>query len=286
MKKTISLLLALVLCLSLCACGAEPQENVAGKYLCVSEMIGYDAPIILNDDFTYDSLDFEKGTYKVGRNEIVLQHNNDSSQTTTLVKCGDFYYLKGTIIPLKDEYGQTVHFSKEGTINYSITLSEIGSKYDVTLTFHEDGTFVIRDEYKNGYDEYPGTYTLEEEILTLTDENSIYYLVCTEDGISKRVFKRYTIEDIKRQLMGKWQGIVDESDSIGYTFREDGTAVRHSSSGDSTYTYEVLEDWTIECVGSDSDDVVVIGCGFSDGILNIGISDASSDFGWIPFVKE
>ena len=290
MKKVISLLLALFLCLSLCGCGEKPSEDVAGTYLYVSRLADGHS-IWLHPDYAYDSADFGRGTYIVDRNKIVLQHNNNSSDTTTLVKHGDFYCLE-LFEPLKDPYGRIVTFSKDGRVNHHI--SWIGNSlsgttlrtHETELTFRDDGTFKLvealyEDSEVEYYYEYEGTYTLEGDILTFTNDDIIFYLLYTEKGISRHVYKKYTIDEVKRELAGNWQAEVDEGESVAYTFNEDGTVIQHTSSGDFTYTYEIPEDGPIKCVSSDGSNIIVLDYDWLNGRFRVFVHEP-----WTRFVKE
>lgn len=262
MKRTISLALVFVLCLSLCACGTESQEDVAGAYYYVSGIGEDSSTIYLNDDFTYDGHE-EKGTYKAGRNKIFLHRNNNSDSTTTLVKQGDVYYVESSFEPIKDEYGQTVTFSKEGRIDHTFSWSkyDTGLGADTDLVLRKDGTFTMEmtelTETELVRSELEGTYSLENSILTLTGEDFTFYFVCTEEGITRKVYKKYTSEEIKDELLGYWKN-GREGEILGCEFLEDGTVIKYTSSGTTTYTYEIMEDGSINCVGSDGSDPLTL----------------------------
>ena len=291
MKKIVSLVLVVVICMSLCACGAETPEDISGTYLYVAR-VGDGYPIWLHPDLTYDSTRFERGTYIVNRNKIVLQHNNDNSDTTTLVKYGDFYCLE-VFEPLQDAYGRTVTFSKDGRANHHISWSNrlLGgtSRRDkkTELIFREDGTFILVealyvDDQVDYYYEYEGTYTLEDSILTFKSDDIIFYLLYTEKGISRQVYKRYTMDDVKRELMGRWSTNADNVEIVGYTFSEDGTAVQHTPSGDFSYTYELLENGIINCVSSPDGKVIMLQYEW----LNDRLRVSEIEEPWTLFVKE
>lgn len=280
-KNVISLILVLVMCLSLCACGAQTPEDVAGTYLYVSKL-GSGYPFWLNADSTYDSSHWGRGTYTVDRNKIVLHQNNNETKTTTLVKYGDFYCLP-TFEPLKDNYGRTVTFSKDGRINHYISWSSSGilvntrEAHKTELTFREDGTFQLveafyRDDQLKQRNEHEGTYELEDNILTFTCDDFIFYLLYTEKGLSRHVYKRYTMDDTKNALIGRWQSDVDEGESLAFTFNEDGTAIQQTSSGDIKYTYDILEGGQIDCTGSDGSHIM-LQYGWSGGRLFMYIDE-------------
>ena len=121
------------------------------------------------------------------------------NDTTTLVKQGDICYLN-TFIPLENDYGQAVTFSKEGRINHEVRFySYEGYKSEsYHLTLSEDGSFrLYRSVNSTPSGEIKGTYSLESNILTLTSEDATYYLVCSKEGITKDVFKKYTTDTEK-----------------------------------------------------------------------------------------
>lgn len=192
MKKILAMVLALVMCLSLCACGSASKEDVVGTYAYASGI--YDDAHVgdtlsLHDDFTYD-WDHEQGTYKISGNKIVLTSKDDD--TTRLVTQGDICYFE-RFTPLENDYGQTVAFSKEGRINLTLHWQYGYNANYYHLTLCDDGSFTLWNDWK----EIEGTYALENNILTLTGEDVTYYLVCTKDGITKDVFKKQTSETVK-----------------------------------------------------------------------------------------
>jgi len=199
-----SLALVFVLCLSLCACGGTSQEDVAGAYVYASGV--YDSlgdehegdNLLLHGDFTYD-WGSEKGTYMVSRNKILLTNKYSSDVSAILVQQGDFCYVESSFEPIENDYGQTVTFSKEGRIAHEFkwrqTVNSKSTNY--TLSLCEDGTFTLEELSSYDHLNYTsnvreGTYSLENNILTLTAGDVAYYFVCTEEGITKEVYKKYT----------------------------------------------------------------------------------------------
>lgn len=207
MKKALSIILVIVLCLSLCACGEESNEDVVGTYAYASGIYdSYDHAgdtLSLHDDFSYD-WGSEKGTYKVSGNKILLTNRFASDVSTTLIKQGDFCYGE-YLAPIVDDYGRTVTFSEEGRIEHWFRWSKIDDNlYDTyDLTLYEDGSFYLltsldKKDGSSDLSKIEGTYSLENNILTLTSDNVVYYLVCTNDGITKNVFKKQSDETVKR----------------------------------------------------------------------------------------
>ena len=296
MKRMVTFVLALLICFSLCACGAETQENVTGAYYYVSgiDYTKNDATIILNDDFTYDR-GYEKGTYKVDRNKIFLHCDNNSNSTTTLVKQGDVYYVEASFEPMKDDYGRTVAFSEEGRINYTFqwhTIGEKDPKY-TDIILREDGSFtaeerIIRnnDIFNMSTNTQEGTYSFENSILTLNGKNFTRYWVCTEDGFTTEVYKKYTPDQIKGKLLGKWNNVWEVEELPSYEFLEDGTLIRYHASGDTTYTYEIMEDGLVKCEGSAGSETIQVGYSFNNGCFVMSISEPWFMEPWVQFVKE
>lgn len=299
MKRMVSLALALLICFSLCACGAESQEDVAGTYWYVSGIDRADS-IWLHDDYTYDR-GFEKGTYKVERNKIYLHRDNSSNSTTTLVKQGDVYYIESSNFgpsfePMKNEYGQTVTFSKEGRIDHTFSWSNYSDidhlrAYDLVLC--SDGTFTLEElAVKNGdalnaeSNIKEGTYTFENSLLTLIGDDFACYLVCTEEGITRNVYKKYSANEMKENLLGKWTNEWEVEELPSYEFLEDGTLMRYHTSGDTTYTYEVTADGSITCVGSEGSDTITIAYRIEDGRMELIINEPWFMDPWVPLVKK
>lgn len=207
MKKVLAMVLVLALCLALGACGSSSEEDVVGTYAYASGIysgaIGEGDTLSLHDDFTYD-WGYERGTYKVSGNKIVLT-NSHGNRVTTLIKQGDFCYSEN-LEPIVDDYGRTITFSKEGRIEHWFRWSKLESNnvfdsYDLTL--YENGSFYLltaldRNSVDYSLSKIEGNYSLENNILTLTSEDVTYYLVCTNEGITKYVFKKQSSETVKR----------------------------------------------------------------------------------------
>ena len=114
----------------------------------------------------------------------------------------DICYLESSLHPLKNDYGQPVTFSKEGRINHKFYWPAYegnnGASYRLTLC--EDGSFTLTVRSSMRL-EIEGTYSLENNILTLTSGDSTYYFVCTKDGFTKSVYKKFTTEAVKYWLI-------------------------------------------------------------------------------------
>lgn len=183
MKKIVALILALTMCLSLCACGggtATKGESLAGTYTNVA--FSPNTKYTLNENSTYDKVSpNEKGTYKASKDGFVLTDTDDDE--THFAKEGDYYYRTNLICCFeKDEdYGLAPTFSKEGKSNqwfcaYYDSISDTRWKV-IILTLNEDGTFKLRDceRDSSGHQSdgtvYEGEYALDGSVLNLNHES-------------------------------------------------------------------------------------------------------------------
>ena len=208
MKKAISMLLALVLCLSLCACSAtqpggttEPQvetaeetkevltaESVAGIYK--TTMWFLDETITLNSNTSYTSSNGSKGTFSVTPNGIITLDPVDSSSADRT-----FRYSENALIDYEnwvfdedDEFGLVFSPNANGLTEQTFQDCVIngrmpGSKYNwFALLLKRDGTFELRQGYR-GYssldvmEECNGTYTSTGSNLVLTYEGQEYTML-------------------------------------------------------------------------------------------------------------
>ena len=131
MKKTISLLLALVLCLSLCACGTDEQENTSSN---TTETSVYQpAEISLNEVITAGNYEFS-----ITKTEFVDRYNNGSFVeaceegnvhfvvSTTFRNIGKKeVYVPNSFLTL--EYGDGYTFSPEDTYHLSTSTGSFVS---------------------------------------------------------------------------------------------------------------------------------------------------------------
>lgn len=230
MKKAMSLALIFVLCLSLCACGAD--KNMAGDYESVGVDYGNDHLYRLNEDDTYEdvtplSLVFgdsmlelygedeavtveielyeknrAKGTYKIVENGFTLT-SADGYDQTTFKKVQESYYTcwsnrgLGSVIFDKDnEYGKVPTFSKDGKCSQTFEEWNMSKDVDCVFTLREDGTF-NRSEYdKKDYARefalttFDGTYSLDGSVLTLTFSGQTYIFLYANDNIYTEVYKK------------------------------------------------------------------------------------------------
>lgn len=213
MKRTLSLVLVLVLCIGLCACTsgntedtvptgtAEPQvetteetkevltaESVAGTYK--TTMWFLDETITLNGNTTYTSSNGSKGTFSVTPNGIITLDPVDSSSADRV-----FQYSENTLIDYKDwvfeeddEFGLVFSPDENGLTEQTFQDCLIngrmpGSKHNwFALLLKKDGTFELRQGYR-GYssldikDKFNGTYTSTGSNLVLTYEGQEYTML-------------------------------------------------------------------------------------------------------------
>lgn len=97
MKKVIALLLALALCVALCACGISKEDVVggwAGSYTYNGD--SFSVGLVLTEDGEYSKVIYkngspsssESGTYEIDGDEVVL-HENGKSGTSTRYEYDD-----------------------------------------------------------------------------------------------------------------------------------------------------------------------------------------------------
>ena len=230
MKRAISLVLALVLCLSLCACGnadskntettvpsatTEPQiettmetkpaitaETVAGTYKTTMWFI--DETITLNSNTSYISSDGSKGTFSVTPNGVITLDPVDSSSADRV-----FQYSDNTLIDYKDwvfdkddEFGLAFSPDENGLTEQTFQDCLIngrmpGSKHNwFALFLKKDGTFELRQGYR-GYssldikEKCTGTYSATDSSLVLSYEGQEYtMLVSSSKVIQFHIFEK------------------------------------------------------------------------------------------------
>ena len=223
MKKALSLILALVLCLSLCACGGnnaetvegtdpvetttEPQkeitaELVAGSYK--TTMWFLDETITLNSNTTYTSSNGSKGTFSVANNGIITLDPVDSSSADRT-----FQYTEDGLIDYKDwvfeeddEFGLVFTPDENGLTEQTFQDCLIngkmpGCKYNwFALLLKMDGSFELRTGNRGMTtldiaDKFNGTYEYSDSKLTLTYEGQEYtMLVSNNNFILFHIYER------------------------------------------------------------------------------------------------
>ncbi len=183
-KSLLALLLAVVMCIGLCACGggASPEE-LAGTYKNITFMDGVE--YTLNENSTYDSYRaWDKGTFEPTSDGGFVLTNSEETNTITVAKKDNYYYVANSDVQSfkKDEdYGQPPTFNENGVSNqwfcaYYDSISDT-AWHVIILELMEDGTFKLRDcdrDSNGGQTEgtlYKGTYSLDDYVLNLTCED-------------------------------------------------------------------------------------------------------------------
>ncbi len=204
MKKLITLLLALAMLLSLCACGGGSKENVIGTYTNVSVFL--DTTYALNENTTYEKAEpSEKGTYEPnskGGFSLTKAGENPSSDDPIFIKEDSYYYQRnGKYSFEKDtEFGLEPTFDDNGRsdqdfISYYEVLSDKSGWLTLALDLHEDGTFVLSDYIKSTLqatvkNNHEGTYSLEGNVLNLNYDDKDHIMLIIKDKIYFNVLEK------------------------------------------------------------------------------------------------
>jgi len=207
MKKALSLLLALVLCLSLCACGGSSGENnatnapetttpptiedLAGTW---SQSLWFlTTDLVLNANGSYDyGNNVSKGLASVLDNGTKLQLAQKGGDDYIYHKnyglFSNYIYSTGATFSGDSEYGLPFTPDENGRSNQEFYHNlEADSRYDpaskcnyLKLKLNSDGTFTLSLHHyhyattmginvvDNLYSDYTGTYNYKDSILTLT----------------------------------------------------------------------------------------------------------------------
>lgn len=203
MKRITALLLALVMCFALCACGSTPDPNLKEEDLSGTwspSLWFLSTQLKLNSDGTYDYGE-EKGTFGVLINNVTLSPRHSNANH-------DYVYSEGYLYSTRfsfdedEEYGRAFSPDENGMASqkFSCNLGD-GLMFDpalvensIELTLYNDGTFsiftsVFRYSSSLGYyfndkpfTTYKGTYKYTAPILTLTYDETDYPLI-VKDGV-------------------------------------------------------------------------------------------------------
>ena len=229
MKKTLSLILAFILCLSLCACGGDKPENTEGTYpvetttapaveITPESMAGTYESILwcfhdsftLNANTTYDYNDeithtnntaddaterAKHGTFTINNNRLNMEQKFDSSVSSTLPNIiveDAFYDIKWRYFKEDTKYGLGFSPDESGmteqTFESWVLNDDIpGSDHNyIMLELKKDGSFLMELGVKlfsfTPDENYEGTYSYADSILTLTYEGRDYPLYVNDAG--------------------------------------------------------------------------------------------------------
>jgi hypothetical protein len=199
MKKYLALLLiAVVLCFSLVACGGGKitEETLAGTYK--SRLWFLDETITLNSNTTYDSDSYGKegkGTFEFYNNSNYICLKPYAKYPPNMKVTNDYIYESSYWHFEEDsEYGLKFSPDENGmtdqTFDYCIVDAIMPGSNNfnrIILDLNKDGTFEIKLGYR-GYtadiigETYNGTYSSDSSTLTLKYEGKDYPLYIKSDG--------------------------------------------------------------------------------------------------------
>ena len=218
MKKTISLFLALVLCLSLCACGGgnsdtpatsetdeatqaptaeattDPTsitaESLAGTYKATLWFL--DHTITLNANTSYDFGTSEKGTFKIDGNCIEFYNKEGFVNRQYLVGESCIYQVETAWVFDKDEdYGLAFSPDEYGLADQTFVARMVNTNIpgcdfsQIVLDLNTDGSFVLSLGHRTSTtaditESFEGTYTSDNSAITLTYNGQDYLLILND----------------------------------------------------------------------------------------------------------
>lgn len=172
MKKTISMILTLVLCLSLCACGkSEAAEMVDSMILAIGEVTLSSESAIIAAENAYDQLtDKDKGSVE---KLVVLME----ARTT-------YDNLVQEAMKLATEMDQIIHQAREAWATYDITatLALLDSVTAVTTAQEAEITAFYAEIEESCY---AGTHFVKlEYLLDITEDNYLVFADNTKYQVS------------------------------------------------------------------------------------------------------
>ena len=159
-----------------------------------------------------------KGIVQTNSNGFTLKENK-SSHRETFKKCNGYFYNTDGGIPYFDEdeeYGRSISLDSDGRTDqsfetYYINLSGglgVGVQYVIGIVFNEDGSFKL---YSYHYDlsnysttgqfsvsnkkNYTGTYSVNDNIITLNYDGTDHILIIDNDKIYFDVIQKIDSED-------------------------------------------------------------------------------------------
>lgn len=212
MKKIVTLFLTCIMCLSICACNNEIENQVeitndiktvadaTGIYKSAGLFLKYEC--VLNENTTFDisGTNYQgskKGTYNlIKNNEIELKPKNAAADIWR--KKGEYYYSTDanylTKVFKKDtEYELKPTFDSNGRSNQSFKTGE-GDQFNYSegfaLSLSEEGTYsaehtifsIVTMKYELE-EHFEGTYKFENDILWLNYESKDYPMLLINDRL-------------------------------------------------------------------------------------------------------
>lgn len=200
MKKFLALLLAGILCFSLCACGGEKEkitvESLAGTYK--ARLWFLDETLTLNSNTTYDSDSYGKngkGTFDFYKDNSLICLKPYAKYPPNMKVTNDYIYESSYWIFEEDnEYGLKFSPDEKGmtdqTFDYWITDASMpgSNSYNrIILDLNKDGTFELKLGFRSYnadsiLETFNGTYYSDSSALTLKYEGKDYPLYIDVDG--------------------------------------------------------------------------------------------------------
>lgn len=210
-KKVVAVIIAVGLLITILSVRGGDVEDVSGSYKNVS--VFANNQIVLNSDKSWDadiqdlySYDIKhiQGVYETRFSGIKLKSkfsdaiDADDDDKFKLINKEVYYYRSTAYFDKDDDYGSVASFDENGRSNQSFVSrfllvpaasGEVVSEdkmYIKSLKFNEDGTFLWfngipeGDTLKNV--EYEGTYSVNEDIITLHYNNTEHFLIL-DDGV-------------------------------------------------------------------------------------------------------
>lgn len=206
MKKALSLLLALVMCLSLCACGGGNEtpetpeatteapttpesitaESLAGTYKTRLWFLNH--TITLNANTSYDFGADEKGTFKLDENAIALNSKNENRTRRFVAGDNCIYTFESWRFDKDKEYGLAFSPDANGMADQTFEACVLNSNMPgcgynwICLDLNTNGSFVLKlgNRTTTSLDvaeTFEGTYTSDTSSLTLTYNGQSYPLI-------------------------------------------------------------------------------------------------------------
>ena len=218
MKKMISLLLALVLCLSLCACDSTNEgetssqaenttqateastesvevlsaESVAGTYK--ANLWFLDHTITLNANTSYDFGTTEKGTFKLNGNCIDFYNKEGFVNRQYIAGENCIYQVETAWVFDKDEdYGLAFSPDENGMADQTFVARMVDTNMpgcdfsQIVLDLNTDGSFVLSLGHRSSTtaditESFEGTYTSNDSAITLTYKGQDYLMILNDSN--------------------------------------------------------------------------------------------------------
>lgn len=192
--------------------GGQNAKAAAGSYVNVS--VFPENHFTVNADETWDATFIEENSYSTSNSKgllsgnasgFVLENRIDTEDDISIHQAGDYYYRDDKCFAEDDDYGKGVEFDDNGRSNqvfasrYALESFTPGGVYYgdfflTSLAFKDDGTFNwfygTTDSEDNRAVEYQGTYTVNDDVITLNYNNEEHYLIYKNNNIYYDVYQK------------------------------------------------------------------------------------------------